>query len=1146
MGPWLSLSYVKHDLVSSSAKAGATQNSAMAARIHRSGPFVEFSRAEVEGSIPARFERQVDQHADRVAVRTQRSELTYDDLNRAANRLASALLSTRGARPEQVAVLFERDAGMIAAALGVLKAGKALVPLDASYPQARNSYILRQSRAALLVTNDQCAPLARDLLGDETLVLNVDEFSSRVPDGNIELSVAPDSVACILYTSGSTGRPLGVVHDHRTLLHFIRRYTNALGVCSEDRLSQLSSCGHIAGLSDVLRGLLNGAAVLPLDPRECGPAELARWLSREEITICHLVPTLFRHLTAEVAGERCYPHLRLIHLGGEPASPHDVELYRQHFPASCVLLNNLGCTEVSSFRQYLIDHETVFPLDAVPVGYPVEDTEVLLLDEAGKEVPAGEEGQIAVKSRYMALGYWGERGITTTGFSTLPGPLGERLYRTGDLGRFLPDGCLLYLGRKDFQVQIRGYRVETAEVERILLESGKIAACAVIGMEDPAGEVRLVAYLVADKGQTPSIAELRKLLQERLPAYMVPGVFAWLDGLPLLPHGKIDRRALPQPDWTTPGRDRAFLAPRTSIEARVAAIWAEVLGVETVGVEDHFLELGGNSLKATQVMARLRSTLGVALPQRTLFEEPSLAAFASRVEIGQQSAQSESRTAPIVRVASDRPGPLSYAQLRMWFFNQLEPDSPLYNLPFGPLGMSSRPCASRWIGPLKLGALELSLGEIVRRHEVLRTRFPYTSAGVVQEILPATQFHLRVEDLTGLAADDRQRSASERVLAETHRPFNLTEEPPFRAILLQLAADEYVLVAVIHHIAYDRWSRGILLRELAVLYSAYVAGEVSPLGEPALQYRDYAYWQWEQLEGEALKPQLAYWRQRLRSAPNLLELPSDRPRPTLPSHRGDCWVLPLSGELVQRLELLARSERASLMMVLVAGLQAQLSAYSGQTDVSVGIVVAGRTRLELEDVVGCCTNTLVLCTDLSGDLTFGDLLRRVRTETLGAYAHQEVPFEKLVEELRPRRNPGYHPFFQVLFNYLEVPRRTAEIPGVRIEDFDVSLGTALVDLSVDVERTEVGTTCYFSYSVDLFDRARIADWVKDYEALLQAAVSYPERPLSTLMPRGNPIEGAGPEDLLSELEQMSEEEAERALGEASAQTAKAPPDRGSE
>jgi alpha-ketoglutarate-dependent taurine dioxygenase len=396
-------------------------------------------------------------------------------------------------------------------------------------------------------------------------------------------------------------------------------------------------------------------------------------------------------------------------------------------------------------------------------------------------------------------------------------------------------------------------------------------------------------------------------------------------------------------------------------------------------------------------------------------------------------------------------------------------------------------------------------------------------------VMPAGPFHLPVEDFTRVTAGDRQSLIHERVLTEFRRPFDLTRELPFRAVLLRTAAQEHVLVMVIHHIAFDRWSRGILFHELAVLYSAYSRGAISPLAEPSLQYRDFAQWQREWVEGPALRAQLSYWQEQLKGVPERLELPCDRPRPAFASHVGDYCSLPLSADLIQGLEVLARSERASLTMALVAGLQAQLSAQTGQTDVSLGLEMAGRTRLEFEQLVGCCTNTLVLRTNLSGDPTFRELLGRVRTVTFGAYTHQELPFEKLVEELRPTRNPAHHPFYQVLFNYKLSPRPKAETPGVQVVDFEINRHIALVDLSVDVERTEEGTTCYFNYNVDLFDRPRIARIVEDYRAFLEAVVAAPERPLSTLTPRRSRPDISETESLLSQLEQMSEEEAQRAL-----------------
>ncbi|HEX6405678.1 MAG TPA: amino acid adenylation domain-containing protein [Gemmatimonadales bacterium] len=1118
----------------------------MAPRIQPSESFIEFSLAEVEQSIPRRFERQVERYSERRAIKVGNSTLTYGELNRLANRVAWAIQAHGSAPDEPIALLLDHSANLIAALLGALKAGRIYLPLDPSYPVARNTYILEDAGASLIVTGDRHLALATEFNVAGLPILNLDRLDLTLADTNLDLEVQPDTPAYILYTSGSTGRPKGVVQSHRNVLWDIREYTNTLRISRDERMTLLYSCSVNGSVRGIFGALLNGASLYPLDVKEQGLNGLAELLIREEITFYHSVPSVFRHFVATLKGVEHFPNLRLIRFGGERVLANDVESYRKHFPDDCLLYTGMGATETGHLRHFFHDKRTPITGSVVPAGYAVEGKEVLLLDGAGREVPAGETGEIAVRSRYLALGYWRKPDLTRAAFLSDPTGGPERMFRTGDMGRLHPDGCLELQGRKDFQVKVRGYRVEVGEIEAVLLSLVGVREAVVVAREEGTGEARLIAYVVRQLGRATTIAELRRLMLERLPTYMVPVVFVWVDNLPLLPNGKLDRRSLPEPARVSPERDHPFVSPRTAIEEAVAAIWGEVLGVESVGVDDHFLELGGTSLRATQVMARLRSTLGVHLPQRTLFDEPSLAEFAARVAAARQPDLGARGTAAIARIPSDTPVPLSYAQQRMWFFNQLEPDNWLYNRLFGPLGMSSRPCACRWRGPLDRRALELSLGEIVRRHEALRTRFPYTSTGVVQEILPATPFHLPVEDLSELAADDCERSARERVLAEYHRPFDLTDEPPFRAVVLQLGPEDYVLAAVIHHIAYDRWSRGILLRELALLYTAYSAGEASPLPEPALQYRDYASWQREQVEGGALRAELDYWREQLRGASDPLQLPTDRPRPALPSHEGGCCSIPLSAELIERLELLGHSERASLMMVLVAGLQAQLSGYTGQMEVSLGLAVAGRTRLELEEMVGCYTNTLVLRTDLSGDLTFRDLLRRVRGDTLKAYAHQELPFERLVEELRPQRAPGYHPFFQVLFNYLEVPRQATEIPGVRIEDFQVGLDTALVDLSVHVERTDAGTTCYFTYSSDLFDHARVARWVGDYRALLEAAVCHPELPLSILPPRGRG-DRKNAEDLLAELEEMSEEEAERALGiEASPQTAKAPPGGGAE
>jgi amino acid adenylation domain-containing protein len=604
----------------------------MMANLRSSKDFIEFSREDVEWSIAGRFESQVESHPDRVAIDSGDGKVTYEALNVGANRVAHRLLAERGPEAEPVAVLSERDAAMVEAVLGVLKAGKIWVPVDPTYPRMRNSFILEHSQATVLLTSDRQAEDARYLASNSCPVVTLPRSASGFADTNPRVPIPPQSIACLLYTSGSTGVPKGVIHSHRTLLHLIMRYTNAMRIGSSDRLSLMSSCSHMSGVGTLLRGLLTGATLLPLDPRRLGPAELSEWLRHEAVSVWHVVPSLFRQVVRVLDNDAKFPEMRLIHLGGEQVTSGDVQLFQRHFPRSCVLLNNLGCTEISSFRQYLMDHETIVTTASVPVGYAVEDTEVLLLDEGSGEVLPGEIGEIAVKSCYLARGYWREPTLTADRFAALPGQGEQRVYRTGDLGRLLPDGCLLHLGRKDFQVQIRGYRVEAAEVEKALIDSGELEACVVIGAEDPTGETQLVAYLVAQPQQRIGTVELRTLLQGTLPSYMVPTAFVWLETLPQLPNGKLDRRALPPPDWSRPLPDEAFVAPRTAVEKAIAAIWGEVLGIEQVGLYDDFFDLGAHSLHLTRALSRIRRSLQVDLSLEALFVESTVAGLAIVVE----------------------------------------------------------------------------------------------------------------------------------------------------------------------------------------------------------------------------------------------------------------------------------------------------------------------------------------------------------------------------------------------------------------------------------------------------------------------------------------------------------------------------------
>ncbi len=610
------------------------QRSIRAKCFHPSGSFVEFRKEEIEQSIPDRFEQQVAKYPDRIAVKTRNHQFTYDALNKMANRVAHAILERFGEDNEPIALLLENDAPMIAAILGVLKAGKIYVPLDPASRNARTSYVLEDSQSVLIVTDDKNFSFAKGLAGKTRPLVNIDELDSGSPFVNPGLSMSAYALSWIRYTSGSTGQPKGVFTNHRKVLFHTMINTNSFHICSEDRIN---TQGY-----DIFAALLNGASFYPLDIKEEGLSRLAKSLILNEITVHCSIPSLFRHFLGTLTGEENFPNLRLIELEGEMLSKRDVEMYKQHFCDSCILVNKLGSRETAGFRQYFIDKETQIDGNIVPVGYAVEGKEVLLLDDNGQKLGHNQVGEIAVKSRYLAAGYWRRPDLTKEAFPSDPEGGDERIYRTGDLGRMLPDGCLVYLGRKDSQVKIRGNRVEVAETEMALVNLDGVKEAVVVAREDRPGEERLVAYVVPHKQPPPSVAVVRRALAEKLPDYMIPSTFVILDALPLLPDGKLDRHALLMPAPVRPELDTPFVSPRTPVEEALAGIWAEVLDLDHVGIHDNFLDLGGHSLLATRVISRVINQFQVELPVQSLFGAPTVAEMAVVItqnqakEVGQE------------------------------------------------------------------------------------------------------------------------------------------------------------------------------------------------------------------------------------------------------------------------------------------------------------------------------------------------------------------------------------------------------------------------------------------------------------------------------------------------------------------------------
>ncbi len=608
---------------------------------HPSGKFVEFPKEDIEQSIPDRFEQIVRMFPDRLAVKTLTDALTYDALNKSTNRVAHTILAHSGTKEEPIAILLDKGARQMAAILGVLKAGKIYVPLDASYPAARTSYIVEDSGARLIVTDNQHLSYIEQLADGKRRVINLDEQDFPISTENPGLFISPNRASYVMYTSGSTGQPKGVVQNHRNVLHKVMQYTNAIHVCAEDRLTLFRSLSVSGSIRDLFGGLLTGAAVLPFELKEGGLVNRSAWLVREEITIYNAVASLFRNFVGTLAGDEEFPKIRLVKVSGEPVYKNDVELYKRHFSENCIMLNLMASSEAGTVRMYFIDKETQIKGKHVPVGYGVDDTEVFLLDEGGQRIGFNEIGEITVKSRYLPIGYWRRAELTRSAF--LPDPEGgeERIYRTGDLGQIMPDGCLLHLRRKDLRVMIRGYSVEPVEVEMALLALSNIKEAVVGTYKAVAGDQQLVAYIVPQSRPGPAVNELRRILAESLPGYMIPASFVMLDAFPLMPNGKVDRQAFPAPENRRPRLDTPLVSPRNTLEAKLVQVWAEVLGFDKIGVHDNFFDLGGHSLAATRVILQVIKQFKLEIPLQSLFQSPTVAEMAKIIAAHQGNMLSE-------------------------------------------------------------------------------------------------------------------------------------------------------------------------------------------------------------------------------------------------------------------------------------------------------------------------------------------------------------------------------------------------------------------------------------------------------------------------------------------------------------------------
>jgi amino acid adenylation domain-containing protein len=1143
------------------------------------------------------FEAQAARTPDAVALIFDGRSVNYQTLNRRANQVAHRLRAFGVAPDERVAILLERSVEMVIAILGVLKAGGAYVPLDPHYPRERIAFMLEDAKVAVVLTEERQRSLLNLPEGVRLLEVEADYEPAGVSLQNPLPVALSDNLAYIIYTSGSTGRPKGVAISHRSVVALLywardifsreelRRVVGSTSICFDLSVFELFVTLSWGGAVVLVKNLLEAPSLV-----EPG-----------DVTLINTVPSVLAEL---LRGGRFPIPVLTVNLAGEPLNPSLVDETYERMQASRVL-NLYGPSEDTTYSCYaIVDRGS----RNAPIGKPVTNTKVYVLDERLQPVPIGVAAELYIGGAGLARGYYGHPELTAERF--IPNPFarngGERLYRTGDLAYYLAGGELEFIGRRDNQVKIRGFRVELGEIETVLGRHSGVREAVALVREDTPGENRLVAYITPHEASELSVNELRSHLQERLPDYMLPAAFVLLETMPLTPNGKLDRSALPAPDVTAA---KSFVAPRTGIEETLAGIWSELLNLERVSVSDDFFESGGHSLLAVRLTSRVRQAFDVELSLRSIFESPTIsglailiesnrngdsappirpvsreqsypepqsvdagggierraptssgwvrlqpgtvyvaprtvteeilvdiwsellnldqvsvndnffesgghsllaARLASRVrqafnvELSLRSVFESSTLAelaqvittsppvdaderPLAQISEGRSYPLSYAQQRLWFLDWLEPGSPAYNLP-GALHLA---------GQLHVGVLKRSLDEILRRHEILRAKFINVDGQPHQIIDSISSLDMPVLDLGGWPPEERELEMRRLAKAEARAPFDLTEAPLLRATLLRLGEDEHVLLLSLHHIVADGWSLGVLAREVGALYQAFLAGTQSPLAKLPVQYVDFAVWQKKWLTDEVLEGHLAYWKGQLQGSPVLLDLPSDRPRPTVQTFRGASRTFELSAELGRRLNDLSHEGGVTLFMTLLAAFKVLLYQNTQQEDLLVGTPIANRSRLETEGLIGCFVNTLVLRTDLSGNPSFTELLGRVRKVALEAFEHQDLPFEKLVEGLQLERTLSYSPLFQVMFVMQGAPTAALELPGLSLHSLEVDSGTAKYDLTLSVAETKpLGGT--LEYNTDLFDDATMARLLAHYRSLLEAVAADPGQPICEL------------------------------------------------
>ncbi len=1038
------------------------------------------SQPSQEHCLHQLFEQQVTRTPDAIALIWQDEQLSYQELNQRANALAHSL-QARGIGPDtRVALCMERSIELLVSLLAILKAGGAYVPLDPAYPQQRLAFLLSDAQVALLLTQERL--LTRIASSYQGPVLCLEKVETPAHDwskANPQSRVTDRNLAYVIYTSGSTGLPKGVAIEHRSPVALVNWASEVFALEYLDGVLASTSVCFDLSIFELFVPLCRGGKVILIE----NVLHLSSLPARSGVTLLNTVPALM----TELLQTQGVPNsVRVINLAGEPFQQSLArQLYQRKTLAQ--LFNLYGPSEDTTYSTFaLIQKDAAGP---PPIGHPITQTQAYLLDSHLQLVPVGVSAELHLGGTGLARGYLHRPDLTAEKF--IPDPFsnqpGSRLYKTGDLARYRSDGSIEFLGRMDSQIKLRGFRIELTEIEAVLREHNSVHEALVIVHEDKAAEKQLVAYVTAQSQADLDYSTLRHYLQKQLPHYMVPSTFVLVEAFPLNANGKIDRRALPHPN--NAGLKQAFLpvAPRTPMEEALVAIWSAVLRRETVGIYEDFFELGGHSLLATQVILRLRELLQRTLPLRVIFEAPTIASLAQRLTSSTQE-ELGLTLPPLLPRTHQEPVPLAFAQQRLWFLEQLDIDPALYIMA----------AALRMQGTLNVSALEECFNIILSRHESLRTIFLLHQGEPVQQVLPALTLSLPLIDLSGLALTQQETLLQQLATQDSEAPFRLAQGPLLRATLLRLNAQEHVLLLSMHHIVSDGWSLGVFQRELTLLYPSCCSHGTSPLSPLPIQYPDYALWQRQWLHGSALDLQRSFWLEQLQGAPLVLSLPTDFPRTPVLTSQGGRLRFTLPASLSQHLTTFSQQQGVTLFMTLLTAWSLLLSRYSGQDDLLIGTPIANRTHADLEALIGCFVNTLVLRADLTGNPQLQELLARIRQRCLDAYAHQDFPFERLVEALHPRRDLSHSPLFQAFFILQNAPVEALTLPDLHLTPLPIARTTASFEISLSMQPSPNGLLGVLEYNRDLFDPSTIAAMASQLQTLLTAMVSTPHLPISEL------------------------------------------------